>query len=164
MRVLAKESGVGLSSIYHFFKDKDEILRELLKTVRQNLSDECSKLPSRSSAHEMLCDRIKFHFMHIESVVCVLKYYMHFRPNVMRLQSDFVPTESYIHMEEVIAKGVATGEFVSESVEEDAKLITHMVNGFLLEYYPDRPKGRELQRLVNTLASFITRALTPKTA
>lgn len=164
MRVLAKESGVGLSSIYHFFKDKDALLKELFKSVSLSLQEECAKLPPRDSAKEMLYDRILFHFHHIEGVICVLKYYMHFKPHAMRLESDDVPTNVYIHMEDILEKGVAMGEFVSDSVSRDAKLITHMVNGFLLEYFPDRPSGKDLDSLVKALAGFISRALSPAIA
>jgi AcrR family transcriptional regulator len=161
MRVLAKESGVGLSSIYHFFQDKDALLKELFKTVSHALRDDCAKLPQRSSAREMLYDRILFHFTHIESVVCVLKYYMHFKPYAMRLESDDVATNAYVHMEDVVSYGVEAGEFESDSVSRDAKLITHMVNGFLLEYFPERLKGKDLEALVGALSGFITRALAP---
>lgn len=163
MRVLAKESGVGLSSIYHFFQDKDELLKELFKSVSENLRDECAKLPKRDTAREMLHDRIDFHFTHIESVVCILKYYTHFKPQVMRLESTFVPTGSYIHMEDVVAYGVESGEFASDSVQRDAQLITHMVNGFLLEYFPEKPSGKDLKSLVETLSNFIGRALAAET-
>lgn len=163
MRALAKESGVGLSSIYHFFADKDALLKELFKTVSEYLEAERATLPKRSKARDMLSDRIRFHFTHIESVVCILKYYMHFKPQVIQLRSDLVPTNAYIRMKDVIAHGVETGEFASDSVEDDARLITHLVNGFLLEYYPRQPSGKELTRLVDTLAGFIIRALTPKT-
>lgn len=164
MRVLAKESGVGLSSIYHFFDDKDELLKELFKSVSSSLKEECAKLPARDTAGDMLHDRIEFHFAHIESVVCILKYYMHYRPRVMRLESEFVPADSYIHIQDVLARGVETGEFVTDSLSRDSRLVSHLINGFLLEYFPEQPSGTDLKEVVEALSAFITRALTAPAA
>ena len=45
MRILAKESGVGLSSIYHFFKDKDILLKTIYEETNRTLGVERSQLP-----------------------------------------------------------------------------------------------------------------------
>ena len=50
MRILSKESGVGLSSIYHFFKDKDILLKEVYLETNRQLGEARAQLPSLPSA------------------------------------------------------------------------------------------------------------------
>lgn len=161
MRNLSELSGVGLSSIYHFFEDKDVLLKELFDTTNTNLGIERAKLPKRKSANTLLHDRILFQFKHIEDVVFVLKYFLHYRQKFEKLKSGFIPPKGYLHIEEVLILGINTREFdlLIEDIPSEAKVVTHAINGFLLEYYPDPPKGRELSEVVNSLHDFILRAL-----
>ena len=161
MRTLAAASGVGLSSIYHFFADKDVLLKDIFDRINTMLGDERRRLRSRPTAELMLKDRIAFQFKYMEEVVFVLKYYLHYRQDFMRLPTKILPPKAYLHIEEVLHKGISTGEFVlrSTDIETQAKIITHSINGFLLEYYPERPKGRELQTLIGDLTTFIMRSL-----
>lgn len=162
MRELAKHSGVTLSSIYHFFKDKDVLLKSIFDQTNTKLGRERSQLPSRRTARALLSDRILFQFEHIEDVVFVLKYYLHYRPQFLRIESGYVPTKAYLHIDEVIHKGVETGEYRLDDPTTDAKITAHAINGFLLEYYPDPPKGKELHRLADELTDFLHRALSQK--
>ncbi len=166
IRTLAKECGVGISSIYHFFGDKDELLRELFETTNKQLGVSRAKLPKSSTAAIMLKRRIKFQFEHIEDVVFVLKYYLHFRPDFVRLDSGYLPTKAYLHIEEVLEYGVKTNEFSIDrsEIDKESKVIAHAINGFLLEYYPNPPKGRELNSVVNSIHQFLMRSLTNKEA
>jgi hypothetical protein len=41
----------------------------------------------------------------------------------------------------------------------DAKIMAHAINGFLLEYFPDTPKGKELNSLVSSLTEFLNRSM-----
>lgn len=162
MRTLAQESGVGLSSIYHFFEDKDVLLYEIFQATNTNLGVERAALPSRKSAKQQLKDIIGFQFKHIEDVVFVFKYYLHYRPQFEHQKRGYVPSKAYLHIEEVIRHGIKTGEFnIAEAdIAKESKIVTHAINGFLLEYYPDPPKGRELSEVASSLHSFIVRALT----
>ena len=164
MRVLAKESGIGLSSIYHFFNDKDEILKEIFHSTNKELGSARSKLPKSISAEIMLMDRIKYQFLHIESVVFVLKYYLHFRPDFFKIDSGYLPTKAYLHIEEVLKVGVDTGEFSinASDIDIEAKIIAHAINGFLLEYYPNQPKKDELKEITDYIHKFLMRSLTNK--
>src|SRR4051794_3381448 len=73
MRVLAEKSGVGLSSIYHFFKDKDVLLKDIYLATNRELGKERQILPDKASAEAMLAQLIDFQLKHIEDVVYVLK-------------------------------------------------------------------------------------------
>ncbi len=164
MRTLAKESGVGLSSIYHFFNDKDEILKEIFDSTNKELGIARAKLPSSGSAEQMLLDRIKFQFKHIEDVLFVLKYYLHFRPKFLKLDSGYLPAKGYLHIEEVLESGVHSGEFNIEhsEINKEAKVIAHAINGFLLEYFPNTPKNDELNEVTLSIHKFLMRSLTNK--
>ena len=164
MRTLAKESGVGLSSIYHFFNDKDEILKEIFDDTNKQLGIARSKLVSSESVEEMLLDRIKFQFEYIEDVVYVLKYYLHFRQNFLKLDSGYLPVKGYLHIEEVLKAGVENGEFTIDAsqIGKEAKVIAHAINGYLLEYYPNPPKKSELEDVTASIHSFLMRSLTNK--
>ena len=156
MRILAKESGVGLSSIYHFFKDKDVLLQAIYLETNRKLGMERKRLPDQPSAERMLAQLINFQFEHIEDVVFVLKYYLHFRENFAVLPTKTLPAKSVLHVEEVIHKGIATGEFgvASGDIEAKARVVSHTINGYLLEYYPDVPHDIERQRIVDDIVAF----------
>lgn len=162
MRELAKQSGVTLSSIYHYFADKDVLLKTIFDRTSTELGMKRAELPKRRTAEAMLRDRIAFQFEHISSVVFVLKYYLHFRPEFVRLSSGYVPAKAYLHIDEVINKGLETGEYSSQDPITDAKIMAHAINGFLLEYFPDPPTGRELTKLVVEITDFLQRAMCAK--
>lgn len=156
MRILAKESGVGLSSIYHFFKDKDILLRKIYEGTNRTLGEERGQLPSKPSAKEMLKQLIYFQFEHMEDVVYVLKYYLSFRDEFAALPTKTLPAKSILHVEEVVFKGIETGEFKikAEDIAAKAKVIAHTINGYLLEYYPTAPKDKELRGIIDDIVSF----------
>ncbi len=164
MRILAKETGTGISSIYHFFKDKDELLAELFAATNRELGKARAQLPDTSSAEDMMLQRIRFQFEHIESIIFVLKYYLHFRPMFLKLDSGYIPTKGYLHIHEVLERGVNNKEFAIKSAEinSEAKVIAHAINGFLLEYYPQPPEKSELDEVANSINRFLMRSLKNK--
>jgi AcrR family transcriptional regulator len=161
MRRLADESGVGLSSIYHFFADKDVLLKDIFDRTNLYLGAERKKLRSRPTAELMLKDLIAFQFTHIEEIVFVLKYYLHYRAAFMEQPGKILPPKAYLHIEEVLHKGISTHEFMVEAarIEPLSKIITHSINGFLLEYYPHTPRASERAQLVTELTGFTMRSL-----
>jgi AcrR family transcriptional regulator len=164
MRILAKESGVGLSSIYHFFADKDVLLKYIFDDVSKQLGVERYKLAKRHSASQMLYDRILFQFAHIEKIIYVQKYYFHFRKDFMKSNSGFTPVKAYLHIDEVIRFGVKKHQFecAEDEIDQKAKVITHGINGFLLEYYPQVPMQSELKKIATSIHIFMMRSLTNK--
>jgi AcrR family transcriptional regulator len=156
IRILAKESGIGISSIYHFFNDKDELLQEIYTATNRQLGLERKKLQPQLTAERMLAQLIAFQFEHIEDIVYVLKYYLHFRQDFALLPTKTLPPKSTLHIEEVIQKGIATGEFIieAEEVSSKAKVIAHTINGYLLEYYPDTPSREELEEIISNVVDF----------
>lgn len=161
MRILARESGVGLSSIYHFFKDKDVLLKTIYEDTNRVLGVERAKLVPLPTAKQMFEQLINFQFDHIEDVVYVLKYYLSFREHFASLPTKTLPAKSVLHVEEVLLRGMELGEFSlsGSDIGAKAKVIAHTINGYLLEYYPDIPRGAERQQIIDDIVSFSMAAL-----
>lgn len=159
IRTFAKEMGCSLSNLYYYYPGKDELLRAMFDTVNTRLGKERLLLPKLKGTEALLKQRVIFQFAHAEEVVAVLKYYMHYRQDFSRNEHGYLPPKAHLHIEEVLAEGIVSGEAKSTDVARDAKLIAHMVNGFVLEYYPDVPQGEELEELASQLAAFSMRAL-----
>ncbi|HSX34665.1 MAG TPA: TetR/AcrR family transcriptional regulator [Candidatus Saccharimonadales bacterium] len=161
MRILAQASGVGLSSIYHFFQDKDVLLKEVYLDTNRKLGQAREALPPQPTAQRMLEQLIEFQFEHIEDVVYVLKYYLHFRGDFAALPTKTLPAKSVLHIEEVVQKGIVSGEFTvaAKDVASKSKVVAHTINGYLLEYYPDVPHGAERREMIDDIVSFTMRGL-----
>jgi hypothetical protein len=79
----------------------------------------------------------------------------------MALPDKILPPKAYKHIEEVLYKGISTGEFsVSAArIEPLSRVITHSINGFLLEYYPQVLRPAERKQIVDELTEFTMRSL-----
>jgi AcrR family transcriptional regulator len=159
IRNLADEIPLAPSVLYHYFKDKDALLKEMFESTNRNLGEKRSNLIQPKTASEMLKQRIEFQLDYSEEIVAVLKYYLAYRNDFEKFKNGFVPDKSALHIEEVLSFGVETKEFKVKNIEDDAKVITHAINGFLLEYYPYKPKGKEKKELIERIYSFLIRAL-----
>ncbi len=160
MRTLGEKAGISTSVTYHYFKDKDVLLKEVFDTTNTRLGIERKKLPKAESTLQDLRQRIDFQFAHAEDVVFVLKYYLHYRESFKKIKGGYVPAKAYLHIEEVLKAGIQRGDIdPSLHIDEQAKVITHAINGFVLEYYPKPPRGKEREKLVNSIADFVYRAI-----
>lgn len=159
IRNLADEIPVAPSVLYHYFKDKDALLKEMFDYSNRYLGEKRAKLLRPETASEMLKQRIEFQLDNSQEIVAVLKYYLAYRKDFVKFKNGFVPDKSALHIEEVLIYGVETKEFKIKNIEDDAKVITHAINGFLLEYYPYKPKGKEKEDLIERICSFLIRAL-----
>lgn len=166
MRALAAKVGISLSVIYHHYSDKDVLLKEVFDETNTRLGKERAKLKPGNNLDEDIMSRVKFQFDHILDVVFVLKYYLHFRESFPKQRrGGFVPDKASLHILEILQEARSRGELrPGLDIESEAKIITHAINGFLLEYFPASPGSREKQRLVQGLHAFIMRSLTPETA
>lgn len=162
MRDLANAAGVAPSVTYHYFKDKDVLLRYIFDADSKQLGVDRAALPILPTANESLRQRINFQFDHAEQIVFILKYYMHYRSTFTKQSQGFVPPTAYLHIKEVLNQGLETGEYAPMDVDAQAKIITHAVNGFVLEYYPAPPLGPERDAVIEGLVDFITRSLEAK--
>lgn len=161
MRELARHCGVSLSVAYHHFEDKDNLLRSMFDHLNSELGTARASLPEVKSASEMLRQRILFQIDHAAEIVAVLKYFITYRDTFQKTDGGYVPPKTSLHIEEVLQRGIESGEFKQVDLVKDAKVITHAINGFLLEYYPDTPKGKARLKLADDIHQFLIRALRP---
>lgn len=159
IRKLAMSIPISPSVLYHYFADEQILLREMFDHLNTSLGRKRERLPQPSTASEMLRQRIIFQLDNAGAIVAVLKYYVSHRRDFPKFKNGFVPDKSALHIEEVLRHGTKTKEFYSKNITDDAKVITHAINGFLLEYYPYQPKGKEKKELVDRIHSFLIKAL-----
>lgn len=157
MRSLAKQVGVAPSVLYHHFASKDDVLQSMYKYANHTLGTARAQLPVQQSASDHLRQIISFQLDHATLVIAVLKYYFAYR-EVFAQSFPALPPKAALHIEEVLAHGIADGEY-RQDVMGDAKVIAHIINGFLLEYFPHLPKEPERTALVNQIAAFVERAI-----
>lgn len=164
MRSLARDCEISLSTTYHHFKDKDSLLQELFDKTSHELGELRKQIPAPSSANEALRERIVFQFENAESILFILRYYLHFRADFRKQQRGFLDDKAYLHIKEVLELGIKTGEFTAvKSIDEDAKVIAHSINGFVLEYFPESPEKDEYSEVVDSIHSFLVSSLTNTT-
>jgi AcrR family transcriptional regulator len=159
MRRLASETKIAPSVIYHYFENKDVLLKELFDHLSKELGRERKLLSQPESAQEMLRERIAFQLDHAEAVVAILKFYFAYRNTFTKVHLGYVPETAYRHIKEVLDYGLKTNEFIPMEVDEEAKVITHAINGFLLEYYPVKPSPEERAQMINSIHRFIMRSI-----
>lgn len=161
MRLLATEMHCTPSLLYYYFQNKDQILEAMFQTTNHELGEARAKLPAVPSATQMLSQQVKFQFDHAEEVVAVLKYYMHFRENFAQVEDGLLPAKAHLHIDEVLRRGMESGEFVVRELHKEARIITHTINGFVLEYFPVTLSDSQLKDLVGDITDFLLRALRP---
>jgi AcrR family transcriptional regulator len=159
IRSVAHDAGIAPSVIYHYFEDKDALLKAMFLYVSKELGKKRAQLAPPTSPQLMMRQRVEFQIDHAAEVVAVLKYYLHYRDTFDKTEHGFVPDTAYLHIKEVLEFGLESGEFEAMDVESEAKVITHAINGFLLEYYPYVPTDEEKKVLVDSICRFILRSI-----
>lgn len=159
IRQIASSCNVSTSVIYHYWKTQEEMLDSIFEEARKQLGVKRKLLKPVSKPKDLLKQRIEFQFDNSLDVVFILKYYAHFRSKFVKNSEGFVPKEAYTHILEVLKYGVSVGEFKDKDLTTQAKVITHAINGFVLEYFPQIPKGKAKSKLVNEITNFIYRAI-----
>lgn len=162
MRLIARDSGIAASVIYHYFTNKDELLDAMFAYASRDLGKKRAALAPSPTAAALLAQRVEFQLDHAEAVVAILKYYLHFRDTFVKTKQGFVPETAYLHIKEVLDFGISRGEFRETDIDVEAKVITHAINGFLLEYYPYTPKDSEKKALIDSITTFILRSISQK--
>jgi AcrR family transcriptional regulator len=159
MRKLAKEVDVVPSVLYYYFPTKVSLLQAMYEESNRILGEKRAKLPIPKTANEMLRQRIEFQLDNAELIVSVLKFYLAFREKFPKLAAGYLPDKTYLHIKEVLQYGVSTGEFADEEIDDQSRVMVHAINGYLLEYFPQMPKGKDRERVVNELHTFLHRSI-----
>ncbi len=161
MRLVGKHVPIAQSVIYHYYADKDTLLEAVYKRANRMLGQLRSELPKPKSAIKRLRLLIQFQLDHAELIIAVLKYYINYRELFASIGGGTLPEKAILHVEEVLEYGSRTGEFSVSNLQTESKVVAHVINGYLLEYYPHMPTGKEAKELMNTIVSFTQNALAP---
>jgi len=162
IRKLAKQVGIAQSVIYHHFENKDVLLKYMFRQMSEELGRKRKELPKTKTAAEMLKQRVEFQLEHAQEVTAVLKFFFANRNIFPKIKTGYVPDKAYLHILEVLNRGVKNGEFIEMNKRQEAKVITHAINGFVMEYFPDVPTGKERKELVEQISRFVLRSLVKK--
>lgn len=162
MRLVGKHVPVAQSVIYHYYADKDTLLKAMYERANRLLGEERSALPQPKSAVRRLRQLVQFQIDHAELIVAVLKYYLHYREDFAQLPTSTLPEKSTLHVEEVLQYGHQTGEWTVTDLPTQSKVVAHAINGYLVEYYPHLPTGKTAQSLIAAIVEFTVNALSPK--
>lgn len=159
MRKIAGTISREPSIIYAHFADKQALLRETRVYINRYL-DAAQQYPRDIHARALLLETLRFQFKHREMIVALLQFFMASRNDFPAVAGGgYVPDRAYEHMARIIRQGIAEGVFASDDIRADAKASTHLINGYLMEYFNHEMSEAELDAVVRHLASFIERAL-----
>jgi len=147
MRSLAKEVGISPSVFYHYYSDRDSLLLEMFNFTTKQLGLARKNLPPTEDKKELLRQRVDFQIEHMEEIVAIMKYFLHFKNNFPKNKSGYVPETACTHMLEILGD-------TKDSMQK-AKVMTHAVNGFALEYFPNMPTNSEREELVDYVTEFL---------
>ncbi len=159
MRKVAAAVGKEPSVIYNYFADKEALLRSTRLYIIQKLDTGLRQAMISNDISTRLCQYLRYQFENRESIVALLQYFMAARKDFPKTDTGYIPDRAYEHMHCLIKDGVATGLYKSSDMLFDAKLTTHMVNGYLMEYFDRDMNDDETAKIVDRLADFIERGL-----
>jgi AcrR family transcriptional regulator len=159
VRKLSQQTKFSPSHLYYYTKDTEQLFKLVFDATSKQLGEKRAQLPKVKNASEMLKQRIEFQFTNAEDVVYILKYYTTFRSKFKKNELGYVPQTAYKHISEVLEFAQQSCEWDITDKTKQAKTITHAINGFVLEYYPNIPSGQEREELVKDIHQFVTSAL-----
>lgn len=160
IRKIAEACKLEPSVIYYHFTDKEALMRAVRTTVNCELDEAIVRLTPTDDVSVMLRQRIAFSIDHIEEIVCLLQYFLSAKEAFPQSAGGFVPERAYKYIYDVLQRGIADGRYTSDDPLFESKLIVHLINGFLLEYYPHPITKRTAAELVDKITAFVERRLT----
>lgn len=159
MRDLAEKTNISPSVIYHYFQDKDILLRQMFDHIQSDLEVKIRKIKPKKTAAAQLEQYILFQMNHAEDIVSTLKYYLMYRKSFNKQQGGYIPKQTYIHIKKILEHGNKNKEFNIKDTEAKAKIIAHAINGFIMEYYPQKPNSKEIKRILLSIHRLILKSL-----
>lgn len=159
MRTLADRLEISQSTIYHYFVSKDKLLESVFSNSKNSLKKQRESLTNTNSLYEAIYQRVEHQFKNAIDVIFILKYYLHYRDDFKENSMGYIPKQAYQHIQEIL--DLHQQEISPElNIEEQSKIITHAINGFILEYYPHLPDANKRDEIINSISKFVYRSLT----
>lgn len=158
MRLLAKELQLAPSVLYHYFQNQDDLMYQMYRFTNYEVGLRRAALPKQRTVRQQFAQLIQFQFDNAESVVAVLKFYLVFRDSFAQSEHKTLPKEAAKHVTEVLQFGIEQGVYRPDCLD-DAKIIAHSINGYLLEHFPYDIEQQKLQKLIDHLVRFFEQPL-----
>lgn len=155
MNEIARSCKMGKSSLYYYYKSKEEIFEAVVVKEAQDLKRQLNKVVSRgSNPMERLKDYILFRLYHVKTVSnfhSVLKDdHMDQMKFVIRVRKKF-EDEEYKMVYNILERGIKEGAFVLNSPEIGAKAFTTMLKGLELPLFLNQYSRQEKESLLDDL-------------
>ena len=157
IREIAKSAGISVGGVYLYFKNKEELYKNLISEERKDLSSMIGMTSGHArTASEALSAFIKanidYALKHKEFIL------LHFREHGFMFgleeRKQFF-RQQIRHLEGIIRKGVLSGEFRKCNTRETAKIIMGSLRGIILSVTLD--EGVSISPAV--LSSFLLNSL-----
>lgn len=159
MDEIARATGMGKSSIYYYYKSKEDIFEAVVVREAQELKKRLNKVVSAGDTpREQLKDYIMFRLYHVKTVTnfySVLNDESLEQMNfVNRIRQKF-EEEEFKMVREVLEKGIEDGAFVVNNADIGAMAFTTMLKGLELPLFLKRDSRIEKEKLLDDLIRVI---------
>jgi len=163
IRDVARKANVQSSVIYYYFPDKDALLYAAFREITAKLQTDMAPIRNTDNASAMLRAVINYQFQQRRILAALLNYFVARSDDFPKLDvGGYVPAQAYYHIFGCLQTGSKTGQYQSHTSLFDAKIVAHIMNGFILEYASRPLPQRECDQLVEAIASFIEAAAQTK--
>jgi len=155
MEEVARATGMGKSSIYYYFKSKEEIFKAVVESEADELKTELDRAIDRDkSAIEKMKDYIFFRMHHLRTVS---NFYAALKEEnlaqmdfILRIRKKFDQDELRI-VKGILVKGMKDGDFKLTNPDIGAIAITTMMKGLELPLFLDIKKKADREKLLDDL-------------
>ncbi|HEU0266691.1 MAG TPA: TetR/AcrR family transcriptional regulator, partial [Candidatus Saccharimonadaceae bacterium] len=154
IRDVAAKAGVQASRIYYYFADKSELFEAAYRQIIANLQRDIVPIRRIDNPSERMRAIIDYQLRQRKMLAALLNYFVG-QSNKFPKRSDdgYVPPSAYMHIFECLKIGETAGLYQTHTTSLDAKIIAHIMNGFILEYATrPLPKPRR-EQLVEAITS-----------
>ena len=161
MRDIASLVNIKTSGIYYYFENKSSLFDAVYMHILAKLQQDIAPIREIEDPSMRLRALLMYQFRERKMLAALLNYFVA-RSDRFKAGGDggYVPAGAYYHILECLEIGVAIGRYHSHTSLFDAKIIAHIMNGFILEYANRPLPEKQCGQLVEAIASFIEAATT----
>jgi AcrR family transcriptional regulator len=159
MEAIARAAGMGKSSIYYYYKSKEDIFEAVVVKEAQELKRQLIRvISSGSTPIDRLKDYIMFRLYHVKTVS---NFYAVLNEDdlgqmkfVKRVREKF-EEEEFKMVRDVLEKGMRDGAFVINNADIGALAFTTMLKGLELPLFLNKYTRAEKEKLLDDLVRVI---------